>query len=91
MMDDQSFDSALDDFEDKDEFINHFIDLPTGRKTDPKYWDVEGINPRDYPDFVDAYIGSGQAQDGTPLTDDELDWINENFPEIAQEQAYESF
>ena len=46
---------------------------------------VEGIDPKDYPDFCDAYISYAEYTDGTPLTDDELeklqdesgDWINQ--------------
>jgi len=38
---------------------------------------VEGINMRDYPDFVDAYLASGKIDD-RELTDAELDDINDN-------------
>lgn len=39
---------------------------------------VDGINMRDYPDFVDAYICYGEYQDGTELDDAALDELNNN-------------
>ena len=46
---------------------------------------VENICREDYPDFCDAYISYAEYTDGTPLTDVELeklndesgDWINQ--------------
>lgn len=41
--------------------------------------EVDGINMRDYPDFCDAYISYAEWKDtGEPLTEDDLDWINDN-------------
>lgn len=37
---------------------------------------IDGIDTKDYPDFVDAYIVSADHEDGTPLTDSELDDLN---------------
>ena len=37
----------------------------------------DGIDYRDYPDFTDAYIDSADY-DGIPMTDDQLDEINED-------------
>jgi len=40
---------------------------------------VADINPRDYPDFSDAYIEHAcWGIDGEPLTDDELKLIDES-------------
>jgi hypothetical protein len=40
---------------------------------------VEGINMRDYPDLVDAYVSSASwAKSLTPLTDEELDALNDD-------------
>jgi hypothetical protein len=38
--------------------------------------EVEGINTSDYPDFCDAYITKAAWSDGTELTEDELDELN---------------
>ena len=39
--------------------------------------DLDGIDTRDYPDFVDAYICYSE-RDGRPLTEEELDKLNED-------------
>ena len=39
--------------------------------------DFDGIDTRDYPDFCDAYICYAE-KDGRPLTEDELDKLNED-------------
>jgi hypothetical protein len=36
---------------------------------------LDGIDTRDYPDFVDAYICYAEHEDGTELTDEELEAI----------------
>jgi len=38
---------------------------------------IEGIDMRDYPDFTDAFISSADY-DGKPMTEYELDEINED-------------
>lgn len=38
--------------------------------------EIDGINTKDYPDFVDAFIVYAEHQDGTPLTEVELDELN---------------
>lgn len=52
--------------------------------------EVDGINGWDYPDFVDAYFSYAEWENGQPLTDDELEWLDETFAdklhEIASEQ-----
>lgn len=35
--------------------------------------EVDGIDTRDYPDFCDAYVTYAEYEDGTPLTEEELD------------------
>lgn len=38
---------------------------------------VDGIDTKDYPDFCDAYISSADY-DGVPMTDEQLDELNED-------------
>lgn len=38
---------------------------------------VSGVDTKDYPDFVDAFIESA-SYDGREMTDAELDAVNEN-------------
>ena len=39
--------------------------------------EVEGIDTRDYPDFCDAFIASADYN-GVPMTDSQLDEINDD-------------
>jgi hypothetical protein len=48
--------------------------------------EVEGVNPKDRPDFVDSYVSAARVR-GVALTDEQLDWVNANHPEIEQEEA----
>ena len=50
---------------------------------------VAGVDTHDYPDFADAYIEYAEY-DGRPLTDEELDWVNDAHPEFVSEKAHES-
>jgi len=51
---------------------------------------ISGVSMHDYPDFCGSYVDSGQYVDGTSISDRDLDDLNNNYPEIAQERAYES-
>lgn len=39
---------------------------------------VDGIDPKDYPDFTDAFIDSADY-DGEEMADEQLDEINEDY------------
>jgi hypothetical protein len=39
--------------------------------------EVDGVDSRDFPDFSDAYFSSGCYEDGTPLTEDELNKLTD--------------
>ena len=45
--------------------------------------EVEGINTRDYPDFVDAYIARATYK-GREMTDAELDRLNDDSDYVYQ-------
>jgi hypothetical protein len=52
--------------------------------------EVDGIDTKDYPDFVDAYIASATYQ-GRDMTDDELDELNNDSNYVydaVQERLY---
>jgi hypothetical protein len=52
---------------------------------------ISGINKRDHPDYVDSRIISATwVSTGIPLTDEEIEYINEHQPEIAQDLARNS-
>ena len=52
---------------------------------------LDGINPDDYPDYADVYIYYAEWKDGTPLTNEELDKLNEldEFIDYAHERAHD--
>jgi hypothetical protein len=53
---------------------------------------LDGIDMSDYPDFCDAYFGSAVYEDGTALTDDELEELREQnfdaFYEMITDRIY---
>jgi len=51
---------------------------------------VDGVDSRDYPDFCDAYFESACYEDGTPLTDAELEQLQDQYPERVSEMAFDS-
>lgn len=53
--------------------------------------ELDDINTRDYPDFVDAYISAASFEDGTDLTDKELDQLNNEQSDLVHELAHDSF
>jgi hypothetical protein len=50
---------------------------------------VTGIHKWDYPDFCDAYIESADY-DGRPMTEIELEKLNNDFPDFVYERVIES-
>lgn len=44
-----------------------------GKKVNVKSIEIDGVDRRDYPDFVDAYISYAEYEDGTELSDAELE------------------
>lgn len=73
--------SGLNDLENK-------LGFDSGANRDPKTGNLlnkklnfrslefEDVDLRDYPDFTDAYVSYAEYEDGTPLTDDELDKLD---------------
>jgi hypothetical protein len=49
--------------------------------------EVEGIDHRDYPEYVDAFISSADY-DGVEMTDEQLDELNEDY-ELVSELVWE--
>ncbi|HEY5688555.1 MAG TPA: hypothetical protein VIS27_09655 [Yeosuana sp.] len=53
--------------------------------------EVDGVDTRDYPDFCDGYIASATWSDTLePLTDDELDDLNQSHGQFVYECIYDS-
>jgi hypothetical protein len=53
--------------------------------------EIDGVDERDAPDFVDTYVSYAEWNDGIELTDEELEQLNdlEEFQILAQEKAFE--
>jgi hypothetical protein len=49
------------------------------------------VDSRDFPDFSDAYFSGGCYEDGTPLTEDELNKLTDLAGDVLWEMCYESF
>ena len=52
--------------------------------------EVDGVDSGDYPDFCNAYFSSGCYEDGTPLTDDELNKLTDLAGDVLWEMAFDS-
>ena len=54
--------------------------------------EIDGVDPTDYPDFCDAYFMNAVYEDtGEELTDAELEELNESYPDVLNEMAYEYY
>ena len=52
--------------------------------------EMDGIDHRDYPDFVDAFVVSAEWSDtGELLTEAELNTLHEEYPDFIHEFALE--
>jgi hypothetical protein len=51
--------------------------------------EVDGVDLSDYPDFCDAFFSYAEFEDGTPLTDGELEQLGEEYADILSELAHE--
>ena len=55
------------------------------------YVEMDGVDPKDYPDFCDAYIAHAWWDDtGAHLSIDEMEALNEMYALDIGEMAYES-
>ena len=60
-----------------------------GKPVDVRSIEIDGIDPEDYPDFVDAYIAAANYEDGTPLTDEELNQFQEENYDLVSELIHD--
>jgi len=57
-----------------------------GKAVDEKSIEIDGIDRRDYPDFSDAYISAANYMDGTPLSDKEIEELDDQNNELVHEK-----
>lgn len=60
------------------------------KEVDMTSLEVDGVDPKDYPDFNDVFFSYGQFKDGTLLTDEELELLNERHGDLAWDYAFEN-
>ena len=53
--------------------------------------ELDGLDTKDYPDFCDAHVCYAEHPDGTPLSEAELDDLNDNHSDIVHAKAHEHF
>lgn len=61
------------------------IELSTGLKVNRNSIYIGGIDKRDYPDFCDAYVEEAYDIEGNALTCEQIEQLEEDYPEIASE------
>ena len=54
-----------------------------------KSLEIEGANMDDYPDFCDAYFSYAEYENGTPLTDSELEKLTLEHGDVVNEMAHD--
>ena len=58
-----------------------------GRKV---YASVEDVQAWDYPDFCDAHFCDCIYDDGTPLSEEDVESLHDLYPDVLWEMAYDS-
>jgi hypothetical protein len=53
--------------------------------------EIDGVDTNDYPDFCDAHFTSAIFEDGTELTEEELEELQNLYPEVVNEKAFEYY
>lgn len=51
---------------------------------------VTDVHAWDYPDFCDAHFADCTFEDGTELSDEEVEQLHEKYPDILWEKAFDS-
>jgi hypothetical protein len=64
---------------------HHAISV-NGKEVDTDSLEIDGIDMRDYPDFVDAYFSDGQFMDGSEMSQDELDYLRDHHGELLYDK-----
>ena len=53
--------------------------------------EVDGVAGDDYPDFSDAFFSYAEYEDGTPLSDEELEQLGDENGEMINQLAQDKF
>jgi hypothetical protein len=55
-----------------------------------KNLEIDGVNYSDYPDFCDAYFCNAEWENGTPLTNSELEELTEERGDVVNAMAFDN-
>ena len=61
-----------------------------GKEINVSSIEIDGVDPKDRPDFADAYISYATFSDGTELSDEELDKLTNEHGDLVNELAHEN-
>jgi hypothetical protein len=61
-----------------------------GRPVDVNSIEIEDVDPRDRPDFSDAFVAAASFKDGIPLSDEECEQLTQERGDIVNDLAHES-
>lgn len=50
--------------------------------------EIDGVNYWDAPDFCDGFFSAGQFEDGTKMSDEELNELADEHPDILEKMIY---
>ena len=53
--------------------------------------EIDGVDRRDHPDYADAYISYAEYADGTELNDEELELLTDQYGDVVNLMANDSF
>lgn len=53
--------------------------------------EVDGVEGDDYPDFSNAFFSYAEYEDGTPLSDEELEQLGDENGEMINQLAQDKF
>ena len=67
------------------------MNAPTLNGRMVKNIEIDGVDSDDYPDFCDAFFSYAEYEDGTPLSDDELETLGDENPDLINNMASEHY
>jgi hypothetical protein len=54
--------------------------------------EVDGVDSNDYPDFCNTFFcGGNWIENGDELTEEQLIWLGEDYPEVLSVMAFEYY
>ena len=59
-----------------------------GKAVDTGSLEIDGVDYLDAPDFCDAFFSAGEFKDGTKMSDEELNELADEHPDLLEEKIY---